>query len=176
MERTKPDFKTQACNQLLNVFWTVLSFLPVLWYWMGRYPDVLLYGSIAISTLCGLLPSSFFDSLQLSNNPDFYKKYGVKTIKKIVQNGDFINMLFRKRDPHYKVIQDVRKMQNYLNTILMYERYHFTCFIFFLMTTLLSFFQHYFMIPLLTTFCNVVYNVCPIFLQQYNRLRINKVN
>jgi hypothetical protein len=175
MTRIKPDYKTQVCNQLINLSWTVISFLPVLWYWLGRYPDISLYGTIAVSVLCGLLPSSFFNSLQLSNNPEFYKKYGVKKIKKFVQNGDFINMLFRKKSPHYKVIQDVRKMQNYLNTIAMYERYHFTCFTFFLMTTMLSFFQQYFMIPLLTTFCNVVYNVCPIFLQQYNRLRIQNV-
>ncbi len=176
MARIKAGASVQVLNQLVNVFWTVLSFVPVLWYWTGRYADVWLYTAIAFSVLCGLLPPSFFDSLQLSKNPDFYKKYGVRTIKKFVQNGDFINLLFRKKSPNYRVIQDVRKMQNYLNTIVMYERYHFTCFIFFLLTTVLSFSQRHLLIPLLITFCNIVYNVCPIFLQQYNRLRIQNVN
>ena len=174
MKRTfnEPATQNEIINQTLNFFWTIGCFLPVLLFWMGRTPDVWLYGSVLCSIAIGFLPGSFFKLLQLSQNPRFYKKYGVTVIRRYVQNGDLINRLYRQKSPQYKVIKDPRKIYNYRKTIAMYERYHFTCFVFFLLTTILSLITHHYTIAILITGCNIIYNVCPIFLQQYNRLRI----
>src|SRR6185437_6240487 len=80
--------KIEVLNQLLNFFWTILCFLPVLWYWVMRGPDSWLYGSIIFSIICGLLPEGFFRLLQISQSVRVYEKYGAKIIRKFVQQGD----------------------------------------------------------------------------------------
>jgi len=167
--------KIEVLNQLLNFFWTILCFLPVLWYWVMRGPDSWLYGSIIFSIICGLLPEGFFRLLQISQSVRVYEKYGAKIIRKFVQQGDMINRLFRQQYPGRKVIRDASQAKNYLKTIAMYERYHFMCFLFFLSTAMHSLFAHRFLFALLITIGNVLYNICPIFLQQYNRLRVRRL-
>jgi hypothetical protein len=165
----------QVFNQLLNFFWTILCFLPVLWYWVMQGQGVWLYGSIIFSIGCGLLPEAFFRFLQISQRTGFYEKYGAKMIRKFVQQGDMINRLFRQQYAGYKVIRDAGQARNYLKTIAMYERYHFMCFLFFLSTAIQGLFTHRFLFALLITIGNTLYNICPIFLQQYNRLRIRRL-
>ena len=165
----------QVFNQLLNFFWTILCFLPVLWYWAMQGPDSWLYGLIIFSITCGLLPEAFFRFLQISQRTGFYEKYGAKMIRKFVQQGDMINRLFRQQYAGYKVIRGAGQARNYLKTIAMYERYHFICFLFFLSTAVHSLFAHRFLFALLITIGNILYNICPIFLQQYNRLRIRRL-
>ena len=167
--------KMQMLNQLINFFWTSLCFLPLLWYWAIESPDMWFYGSIIISIVCSLLPEAFYKFLQFDNSTLTYENYGVKIIRKFVQHGDLINRSFRLKSPGYKVIKDVRQLRNFLKTIEMYERYHFMCFLFFFFTTVHSLSAHRFLFALLITVCNAVYNICPIFLQQYNRLRIQRL-
>jgi hypothetical protein len=161
-----------AVNQLLNFFWTVLCFLPVLIYWIPRGADIWLYGSAAFSIVSGLLPERLFKRIQISRRPRFYEKSGVRTIRKFVQHGDLINRLYRRQLPGYKITGDVRRMKDYLQTIAMYERYHFICFVFFLCTAVFALAERRFLPALLIVISNVLYNICPIFLQQYNRIRI----
>jgi hypothetical protein len=169
------EAKIETFNQLLNLCWTVISFLPVLFYWLSRKPDIWLYTFIILSLLFGMLPKKFYKQLQPSSNLKFYKKYGVLTIRRFVQNGDLINHFFRQKSPHYKVINDLRQIKGYLETIAMYERYHFMCFMFFLSTSILSLMEQKPVLAILITLSNIIYNVCPIFLQQYNRLRIERL-
>jgi hypothetical protein len=159
-------------NQLLNFFWTALCFLPVLVYWIPRGADIWLYGSAAFSIVSGLVPERFFKRLQISRRPRFYEKSGVRTIRKFVQHGDLINRLYRQQSPGYKITGDVRRMKGYLKTIAMYERYHFMCCVFFLCTAIFGLSERRFLLALLIMVSNVLYNIFPIFLQQYNRIRI----
>jgi hypothetical protein len=166
----------QVISQLLNFFWTILCFLPVIWYWAIPAPGVWLYGSAAFSIVCGFLPQAFFRSLQLGRSAGFYEKYGVKIIRKFVQQGDLMNRLSRQHFPGYRVIRNAGQAKNYLSTIAMYERYHFMCFLFFLCTTVHGLFAHRFLFALIVTAANFIYNICPVFLQQYNRLRIQRLS
>ena len=167
--------KIQLWNQLLNFFWTLLCFLPLLWYWSVEGPDNWFYGSIIISLACSFLPGTVYQLLQFSNSPKTYEKYGVKIIRRFVQHGDLINRSFRRISAGYKVIKDIRQLKRYLNSIAMYERFHFMCFLFFLFTAFHSLFEHRLLFTLLITIGNFIYNICPIFLQQYNRLRIRRL-
>ncbi|RYU90782.1 hypothetical protein EWM62_09055 [Mucilaginibacter terrigena] len=156
-------------NQAINFFWTILCFIPVVGFWIGAGAMQLLYLLIFISFLSLVIPARL---LQLSNNPKFYEGFGIKFIRKFVQNGELANRLLRKKDPQYKLIKDKAHAAQYMRTIVMYERFHFLCFTFFLLTGVYAVISRQYAFFAIILIANVVYNVCPILLQQYNRTRV----
>jgi len=166
--------KNQAINQFINFFWTILCFIPVLIYWFGNY-SYWLYVFILFSLIIALLPGSIFRHFQLSSNRKFYERLGVKFIQQFVQNGTLINRTIRKNNPDYKLIKDRAQAQQYLNTINMYERYHVLCFVFFTLTFIHALISQRYIIAVLVLVANIIYNVCPILIQQYNKLRVMRI-
>jgi hypothetical protein len=110
--------------------------------------------------------------LQLNNTSKFYERFGVKFIRRFVQNGDYVTRHIKKSYPRYKLIKDRTQALKYIKTIMMYERYHFLCFVFFLLTAIAAIAGHHYFHFALIILCNIIYNVCPIMLQQYNRTRV----
>ena len=166
--------KNQAINQFVNFFWTVLCFIPVLTYWFGNY-TCWLYIFFLFSLIFALLPGVVFRRFQLSRNRKFYERLGVKFIRQFVQNGTFVNRAIRKNNPEYKLIKDRTQARQYLNTINMYERYHLLCFIFFALTFIHSLINQRYITAVLILVVNVIYDVYPILIQQYNKLRVMKI-
>jgi hypothetical protein len=167
--------KKEFLNQFINFVWTTLCFAPVLSYWIEVYSGPLLYFFVAVSLIFGFLPARFFQSIQLSQSSGFYEKAGVRWVRKFVQNGDFIKRITQKEEKEKRVIKDRKAIEKYLKTIAMYERYHFVCLVFFLLTTLHAAFYKAFIYSAIIFTCNFFYNISPIFLQQYNRVRILKL-
>ncbi|WP_426671445.1 hypothetical protein ACPPVU_09425 [Mucilaginibacter sp. McL0603] len=166
--------KNQAINQFVNFFWTILCFMPVLTYWIGE-PTFWLYVFALFSLIIALLPGSIFRYFQLSNSTAFYENLGVKFIQKFVQNGTYVNQAIRKNNPEYRLIKDRTQARQYLNTINMYERYHLLCFIFFVLTVIHALISQRYIAAVLILVVNVIYNVCPILIQQYNKLRVMRL-
>jgi hypothetical protein len=166
--------KRAAFSQLINFFWTIICFAPVIYFWLGR--DITyLYSFMLAGVLLGLLPNNIFRHFQLSRRSRFYEVLGVKFIRRFVQNGTFINRAVRRNDETYKVIRDRRQAQSYLSTINMYERYHLSCFVFFGLTLVYSMISRADVVVLPILVANVLYNVYPILLQQYNKLRVMRI-
>ena len=140
---------------------------------MNRNP--LLYLFVAVSLIFGFLPAGFFQSMQLSQSSGFYEKAGVRWVRKFVQNGDVVKRITRKDEKEQRVIKDRKAIEKYLKTIAMYERYHFVCLVFFLLTTFHAAFYKAFVYSAIIFAGNVFYNILPILLQQYNRVRILKL-
>jgi hypothetical protein len=65
--------------------------------------------------------------------------------------------------------------KNYKSKIAMYERYHFICLVFFLASFVYAIHQQAFLISLLILMSNILYNIIPILIQQYNKLRLGLV-
>jgi glycosyl-4,4'-diaponeurosporenoate acyltransferase len=166
--------KNKAINQFVNFFWTILCFIPVLTYWFGNH-TYWLYIFILVSLIFVLLPASIFRYFQLSSNRKYYEQLGVKLIQQFVQNGTFVNRAIRKNNPEYKLIKDRTQALQYLNTINMYERYHFLCFIFFALTFIHALISQRYVAAVLILVVNVIYNVCPLLIQQYNKLRVMRI-
>jgi hypothetical protein len=166
--------KSQAINQFINLFWTILSFMPIYDYWIGK--DITwLYAFVLFSLIPAVLPNSIFRHFQLSSNSKFYEHLRVKFIQKFVQNGTTINRVIRKKNPAYKIIKDRVEARNYLGTINMYERYHVFCFIFFGLTFGQALYSQRYVAAFLVLIVNVIYNICPILIQQYNKLRVMRL-
>jgi len=171
MARRSP--RREILNQLINSFWTVLSFTPVVWFWIKDGINLYFYLSLEISVIIGVLPEKIYKLLTLSSRRNVYEKLGVKQIRKLVQNGTVVNAVTNNQKRF--VVTGVSQAKQYLTTIAMYERFHWVCFTFFLLTGIRCFWVGDFKLGLLITATNILYNVCSILLQQYNKLRIHKM-
>jgi len=163
----------EILNQLINFFWTALSFAPVVWFWIEDGINLYFYLFVAFSLIISILPEKIFRLFALSSRRSLYEKLGVKQIRKFVQNGTIVNAVTNNQKR--SVVTGVSQAKRYLNTIAMYERFHWVCFIFFLLTTIRCFIVADYKLGLAITTANILYNVCSILLQQYNKLRIHKL-
>ncbi|WP_114940667.1 hypothetical protein [Mucilaginibacter endophyticus] len=163
-------------NQLINFFWTILGFAAVVNYWVSAGLYTWFYLALIISITPVFLPQKVANHLQLSSNTKFYERFGIRFIRKFVQHGDFANRLARTSDPRYRVIRQSATPASYLKTVMMYERYHLICFIFFLLTSVITLIKGNYFQFLLITISNIFYNFYPVLLQQYNRVRILRIN
>lgn len=163
-------------NQLINLLWTAASFSVVGFYW-GQYlaekgdpliPEVI----IAFSLVCSILPRRWLSVLTLSDNLRTYERMGVKFTLWFVQNGTLVKRIQQKFGKYRRVITSSKNALAYIGTINMQERYHYSCFVFFILSAMSAAVIGKIELAFLITICNVAYNVYPILLQQYNRLRI----
>src|SRR6478735_3158189 len=97
-------------NQAINFFWTILCFIPVVGLWAVAGVSWLLYVFVGVSVLSLLVRAS---ALQLSTNPKYYERLGVKLIRKMVQNGDISNKISRRRNAGHKLIKNRSGVASY---------------------------------------------------------------
>lgn len=167
--------KRQILNQLINLFWSVLAFAPVIAFWLAAGPGVSMFVLIAISLCVLFLPENMYSRMQVSENPVHYEKIGVKIFRIFTQDGDMITRVLAKDQGRIKIGKMREGLLSLGKKIAVYERYHLTCLVFFLLTTLYAAVRADFAIAVIITMANVLYNLYPLFLQQYNKLRVNKI-
>ncbi len=174
MRNTKKPYKRDMLNQIINFFWTALCFSPVFWFWFQEGIDnIYFYVFLGVALFFGALPEKILNKFTLSADKKVYEKYGIKFIRKFVQNGDIVNS--HSKTPGATAIKDKAQERKYLKTIAMYERYHWICLIFFLVTSIYGFFNGHLLFGFSISIANLLYNLIPIFLQQYNKIRIKKI-
>jgi hypothetical protein len=143
-------------------------------YWYSEY-NGWLYAFIVISLIPAMLPQKYIISFQLSSSTQFYKRIGVKFILRFVQDGILAKQLTHNNNPEDRKIKSLEQAGKYLSTIMMYERFHLTCFAFFVITSIHSALTHQYWMAALIFLVNIIYNVCPLLLQQYNKLRVQRL-
>jgi Glycosyl-4,4'-diaponeurosporenoate acyltransferase len=153
-------------NQLLNLVWTIICFAAVFMYWLKTGPIAACWWFISVSFLGLVVPAKW---LQVSRDPKFYERLGTKLVRKFVQNGDYAK---RGR----RVVSNKTNAILYSKTILMYEKYHFLCLLFFLFTSIHAILFDQYLLAALIFLANVIYNIYPMLLQQYNRARILRIS
>lgn len=160
-------------NQFINFFWTIICFAPVLTYWFKAFDAMWLIVAFAISVASLLIPGRV---LQLSYNPKFYEALGIRLVRKLVQNGDWANRVSRRKNPQHKHIYNRSQATKYSSTVTMYERFHFMCLMLFFMTIILALSDGFYVLAIIIFSANIMYNICPILLQQYNKARLLKIS
>lgn len=161
-------------NMVPNMVWSVICLVPVSFFCYHFMKLKWFYIFILISAFTILLPKSFFKLLQLGKTRSVYKKAGVSFINKFTQNGDIINRVIRKKIPGYQIASKKHLSgKKLLQQTYMFEKFHFLMGIFFVLTTGYALFEHFYLWAFIITITNLIYNVYPIFLQQYIRLRIS---
>ncbi|MDZ7274158.1 MAG: hypothetical protein ONB47_08850 [candidate division KSB1 bacterium] len=134
-----------------------------------------LYIILAISLAAGFLPNAFFDRMQLSQSVSFYRAIGMRTVKKYTQDGDLVNRWIRRKFPQYRVFEHGASLQKHLNKAYGIEKIHFLMFLFFLLTGIYALIHGRVWWAAIITVNNLVFNVYPNLLQQYNRLRLRQL-
>jgi hypothetical protein len=160
-------------NLLLNLFWSVLSFVPVIIFcytWMELNVLILF---VVVSLLPIFLTNAAIDKLQITGNASTYKKLGIAIVQQLSQNGAFINALIRKKYPAYKAVRYEKtsilklRSQTYIN-----EKFHLVGLVFFGLTSFFAFGNSLYSWAIPIMFINLFYNVYPILLQQYIRAKL----
>ncbi|HSZ34209.1 MAG TPA: hypothetical protein VK772_12915 [Puia sp.] len=162
-----------AYNMIPNLIWTTLFLLPVAIFCYSELNHQTVYMLLGISLIPIFFPKSFFDFIQLSRKPLFYKRIGVKFINKFAQNGEFLNRYMRKKYPGFTPVPTNKSsVLKYYNQTYFFEKFHFSMFIFFIAITVYALIRSYLLWALTVSFCNLFYNIYPNLLQQYIRLRL----
>ena len=159
-------------NMIPNLLWTILHLTPATIFCFRYMSPLWTYTGLVVCFLLGLLPKACFRLLQLGKSTGIYKKIGIGTVRRYAQDGDLVNKLLRKRFPGYRTMENRRSLESYIGRTYFYERFHFMVMAFMLFLSVYAFLQHRPGWALLMMLNNVLYNLYPMFLQQYNRLRL----
>lgn len=130
---------------------------------------------IGISYLISRIPNSFYLRFQISKDLRVYKKLGVNKFKIFSSNGDLINRRIRKKYPTYRNVRNLESVNEKINETYTIERGHTVLFVFFLLTNIYVFWTNSIVTGVVLLIGNVVFNLYPNLLQQYNRIRYEKV-
>jgi hypothetical protein len=177
-------------NLVLVLAFAWLWLLPLLLFWgaawepfrpRGRPPAGVapsglgFLAALAACFLPVLLPAAWFQPWEGRRAARLYEALGVRLFKRVATNGDIVNRFLRRRNPGHRVVRDARSARAWAEQARGAERNHL---VFMLMGSLsagyaLSIGWPGWAAALAAT--NVVFNVYPILLQRYNRLRLARV-
>jgi hypothetical protein len=169
------NLMAQAANQTINVFWTITGFAPVVHLWYSNYEPTVLFVSLTISGIWFIVPTSAFQKLQISAGRRFYERIGVRNALAITQHGALAGRFIRTFEPEYAVIKRRKDLARYKKQIVVYEAFHLGCFTFFTASVIWAIWLGYPGMAVLIFIVNIVYNIYPVLIQQYNRLRVKSV-
>ncbi|MEJ7692756.1 hypothetical protein [Daejeonella sp.] len=155
----------QTLNYVVNFFWTIIGFLPLTIYWWQTPLTFSFYCFLMVSVFLANVPERMIHQFRFSSKRRIYELVGVRLVRKFVQDGDYI-----RKGNHW--VRSKAAAEKYLLRILMYERFHTLCFLFFTFSMTHALLNARIKLGLMILFCNVFFNVYPLLLQQYNRLRI----
>lgn len=157
-----------------NLIWSILNLTPIIIFCFTVIELKLIYIFLAISAVPLFFKNSFINSLQIGKTTKTYKKLGVHLINRISQNGDIINNLLRRKFPEHKILApNKRSVIALVNQTYVFEKFHWVLFLFFsLITGYCIYFGYWLWAPVILL-TNLAYNIYPVFLQQYIRLKLS---
>ena len=172
-EQTKMQKRIEGLNLLVNLIWSFIFLFPLVAFCYTKMPRNWLVISLLISLLAVFVPASFFSAYQVSKSRLFYKKIGIEFFNRFTQNGTLLNRLVKNNFPEYKRFQTKEEaFKKLFNQTFMFEKFHLIVCIFFIETTVFAFINSYYYWVAFFIAGNVIYNVYPMLLQQYIRLRL----
>ncbi len=156
-----------------NLFWTTLFLIPITLFCSTFVTLKLTCILLGVSCVTLFFPNSFFDKVQLSRSPRWYRRIGVRIINTFAQHGTIVNKILKRKYAGFKSIYKTNASirRQYYQTYF-YEKFHFSLFLFFTMIAFYAAIQRQFFWVLVLTICNLLYNVYPNLLQQYIRLKL----
>lgn len=159
-------------NAVPNVLWSGLSFTPLVLFCYQFVARPWLYGFGAVSLLVYACPTAWLRHGQLSTSTAPYRKLRVPAFSRFAQHGAFVNGLLRRRYPQYRYLPTRASAAKLVSTTYQQERFHWAGLVFFLLASGYAVAQGRLGWALLLTLLNVGYNLYPIWLQQYVRIRL----
>lgn len=162
-------------NQSINVAWTILCYIPIVILWYLDYNAFAFWTILAISMIPLAFGEAVFNRFQLSNSKQFYRRLGISYFQRFTQKGMLAVKIIGAVDNSHKNFKRI-DISKFKTEILGYEKYHYSCFLFFSLSAFYALYERLYVLLLLIFMSNIIYNVVPILIQQYNKLRICSLN
>lgn len=159
-------------NAVPSMLWSGLALGPLVvccYRYVGR---PWLWGFVAMSLLVYAWPAAWLRRLQLATSVQAYRCLGVPNLGYFTQQGALVNKLLRRRYPGYRALAGRRAVARLLSTTYQQERFHWAGLVFFLLVSFYVGAAGQLAWALGLTLLNVGYNLYPIWLQQYLRVRL----
>jgi hypothetical protein len=174
-KRTVPSPAVLAWyNAVPSVLWSVLSLGPLTVFCYQHVARPWLWGFIVASLLVYAVPATWLRRLQLSAQPAVYRKLGVPVVGHLAQYGALVNRLLRRRYPHYRRLPSRAAVASVVRGTYHYERFHWSMLLFFLLVSGYAIGQRAVGWAVVLMLLNIGYNLYPIWLQQYLRVRLQR--
>ncbi|HEX2533355.1 MAG TPA: hypothetical protein VHK69_06450 [Chitinophagaceae bacterium] len=165
--------RVAAYNLLLNLLWSALSFVPAVVFCYTWVELPLLFLFTGLSLLPAFLSPAMLRKGQLSSRPATYKKLGIALILYLAQDGVFLHSLVRRKYPDYKVVRRERKsVHRLIRQTYVFEKFHLVGCVFFSLLCGYAVSKSLWGWACALGFINLLYNVYPILLQQYIRVKL----
>lgn len=174
-KRTEPSAAVVACyNAVPSVLWSGLALGPLVVCCYCHVERPWLWGFVAVSLSAYAWPAAWMRRLQLATRAQVYRQLGVPAIGHFTQQGTLVNKLLRRRYPGYRALAGRKAVSRLLSTTYQQERFHWAGLMFFLLVSLYAGATGRLGWALELTLLNVGYNLYPIWLQQYLRVRLGQ--
>lgn len=159
-------------NALPNFLWSGLAWAPVLVFAYSHVARPWLWGMLGVSLVGYLLPAAGLERLRLSSRLAPYQRLGVPHLNRFTQNGDWVNRRLRQRFPAFRQVTGRDAAQRLLRASYHLERFHLVALVFFGLLSGYALGHGHWGWAALLLGLNVGYNLYPMWLQQYLRLRV----
>jgi hypothetical protein len=165
--------RRSVLNTLTSLIWTAVFLGPVYEYCRRHVPPQALYLFAVVGSVPCLLPRSLLRRLQLNSDLGVYRRLRVTLLIAFTQDAPWFSSAHRQTEK--RVRRDCDSIARVVRDTWTRERFHAGLLLFCALCSAvaLSHFQIYWFIAL--TAINVVYNLYPIWLQQYIRIRVSNL-
>ena len=162
-------------NAVPSVVWSALALGPLAVFCYQHMAWPWLVGLLGLSLLAYAVPRAWFRYWQLSGAPVVYRRLGVAVVNGLAQDGALVNALVRRRYPQYRRVESRRSVAAAVGNSYHMERFHVAALLFFLFASGWAAGQGRWGWVAVLAVLNIGYNLYPIWLQQYLRLRLASV-
>ena len=131
-----------------------------------------IYGGAAASLLAYVLPLVGLRRLQLSQGLRIYRRLRVPLVIRFTQDGGSVEASVRDGGVQAAWFRDGKMLKRMIRVTYGRERFHLTLLLFFLFTAGYAAVHGQVVWSLLLCLSNVIYNLYPVWLQQYIRMRL----
>lgn len=174
MKTSNTNWETLV-NQSINLIYTGFFFLPVVLFWAEFYSLRLILFFVGMSIVILLLPEKFYSLTQISNSRLFYEGLGINKFQLYTQQGKFAQQLIKYFNGNDSETLKRKNIKRFQSQIRAFESYHWACLVLFLATSIYAAIVNAYGFAITILACNIFYNVIPILIQQYNKIRLNKI-
>ncbi|TGE21280.1 hypothetical protein E5K00_13380 [Hymenobacter aquaticus] len=161
-----------ALNAVPSVLWSGLALGPLSVFCYQHVARPWLWGLLGVSLLGYAVPRSWFRYWQLSRARRRYERLGVPVVARFTQHGTLVHQWLRRRYPHYRRVPHRQAGRRLVAESYHLERFHGVLLVFFGLVSLYALMRGHLGWAGLLLVLNVGYNLYPVWLQQYLRLRL----
>lgn len=164
--------RSQLLDAVPSVLWTAVSLGPVFLFCAHNLPLGRTICFLVGASVSTLLPKAALERFALSTSRTAYERLGVPSLTKFTQDAGWLRRMGGSSKPRAR--RDKESLRRIVRDTWMRERFHLGVFVFLFLCSAAAALQRKGIWLFALILINVFYNVYPILLQQYLRLRVTR--